>query len=253
MSLLAHVAWGTLFCLPAGFSFAALNLSTFVLSLVAALATYLALRETWTWHHCRGEVASPPSGIGGGETPPLLATLVLVVNPAFVLLSYAFMTDVPFLAWYTLSVWCDLRGLRRGDWRWLALGSAFAALAVLIRQNGIVLPAALGAYLLWQWLRRQRRFPWREGVAALALPAGALLALTALSWAGVLPSRTNALSWINLSLSPAALAVHLFRILLYLGLFALPLTAALALGRLRNPFSDRKRVSDLPASENQIQ
>jgi hypothetical protein len=217
MSLFAHAAWGALFCLPAGFSFAALNLSTFVLSLAAALATYLGLRELAGW------AKADPAWAGWA----LLGALLLVVNPAFVLLSYSYMTDVPFLAWYSLAAWCDLRGLRLGRQRWLWLGAACAAVATLIRQNGVVLPAALAAYLLWGWLRRQRPFPARELLAALFLPAATLAALTALSRLGVIPSRTDALSWVNLGLAPAALAANLFRILLYLGLFALPLSAAL--------------------------
>jgi hypothetical protein len=230
MSLFGHVLWGALFSLPAGFSFGAVNLSTFVLSLVASLGTYLALREL--------------AGADAEGTAPLAGALALVVNPAFIVLSYSYMTDVPFLAWYTLAAWCYLRGLRRRDWRWLALGSAFATLGVLIRQNGIVLPAALGAYFVWRWAGLRQRL-WRGApaqsnrglgplplLAGVGLPAGALVVLTALSRLGVLPSRTNALQWISLNLSPALL-VDVFRITLYLGLFLLPLSLAFFFGALR--------------------
>lgn len=215
MSLFAHVWWGALFSLPAGFSFAAVNLSTFVLSFITIAASYLALRE-----------------LSFSRQASLMGAGVLLVNPAFLLLSYSYMTDVPFLAWFTLAVWCYLRGLRLKDWRWLALGSLFATLSVLIRQNGIVLPAALGTYLGWQWLRRQRGFPWREGIAGAALPLVALITLTALSYVGIMPDRSNALIWINDALSLPALGADLFRILLYLGLFALPLTVPMSLGLL---------------------
>ena len=211
MSLLAHVAWGALFSLPAGFSFAALNLSTWVLAFVLACASYAALREL--------DFAPLPSLMGAG---------VVLANPAVVLLSYSFMTDVPFLAWYTLAFWCYIRGLRRSAWPWLLAGSVFATIAVLIRQNGVVLPAALVAYVGWEWLRRRRPFPLRPALAAAALPVVALVVLTALSMAGVLSSRTNALAWIGAP-APARWAADLFRMALYLGLFMLPLTLAAGL------------------------
>lgn len=231
MSLLAHVGWGALFCLPAGFSFSALNLSTFLLSMVAAGASYLALREL--------SFSKWASVVGAG---------VVVVNPAVVLLSYSYMTDVPFLAWFTLSTWCNLRGLRRHDVRWLLLGSVFATLAVLIRQNGIVLPAAWCAYLLWQWVRGRRSFPWAEGLASVVLPILALIGLTGLSWAGVLPQRTNILTWFNYELLFSTLLAHLFRILLYLGLFMLPLTIPMAIGFLWPDGRWRIRRAIVPAA-----
>lgn len=225
MSLFAHVWWGALFSLPAGFSFGAVNLSTFLLSFVAALASYFALRE-----------------LSLSRTFSLVGAGAIVVNPAFVVLSYSYMTDVSFLAWFTLGVWSYVRGLRRDDWRWLLLGSAFATLSVLVRQNGVVLPAALAAYLAWQWLRhppsppraggarQQRNFPWREGLAGVLLPFVSLVTLTVLSQVGIMPDRANALIWLDDGLTLPALGVDLFRILLYMGLFMLPLTLPMGLG-----------------------
>jgi len=47
-NLLGQVLWGALFCLPLGFSFTALRLSTASLGLVGILATYGILRELKT-------------------------------------------------------------------------------------------------------------------------------------------------------------------------------------------------------------
>ena len=215
MSQVIHVWWGALFSLPAGFSFGAVNLSSYVLSFVTVLASYLTLRE-----------------LPLGRWFSLVGALLIVVNPAFILLSYSYMTDVPFLAWFTLGMWAYVRGLRREDWRWLVLGSVFATLAVLIRQNGLMLPAALGAYLGWHWLRRQRGVPWREGLAAALLPVLAMVVLTILSRVGIMPDKANALGWLDSGLTHLAPVAEVFRILLYLGLFALPLTVPAALGRL---------------------
>lgn len=209
MSQLAHLGWGVLAARLAGFSFATLNASTFVLSLAAVLASYALLRE-----------------LGMERGLSLLGAGVLLANPAFILLSYSYMTDVPFLAWLSLALWMYVRGVRRGGVGWYALGAVFAALAVLVRQNGIVLPAALGAYLLWEWLRRRRPFPWREGLAGILMPALALLVLMALPRLGIMPARADVLMWIDRNLTIAGLALKLFQLLLYMGLFLLPITAA---------------------------
>lgn len=209
MSQLAHLGWGVLASWLAGFSFAVLNASTFLLSLTAVLASYALLREL---------------GLEPGLS--LLGAVVLLVNPAHVLLSYSYMTDVPFLAWLSLALWMYARGVRRGGMVWYGLGAVFAGLAVLVRQNGIVLPAALGAYLLWAWSRRRRPFPWREVLAGILLPALALVVLMLLPRLGVMPARANALLWIERELSIGELFAKLFRLLLYMGLFLLPITAA---------------------------
>lgn len=234
MSLFAHVLWGALFSLPAGFSFAALNLSTFVLSFITVVASYAALREV---------DFSPWQSLAGAG--------LLLVNPAFVLLSYSFMTDIPFLAWYSLAFWAYLRGLRRESVRWIGLGSLFAGLAVFIRQNGVVLPAAFGAYLLWRWWRRDRlawrAVPWKEALAGALLPLAALVFLTLLSRLGVMPDRANAFSWLDASFSVGGILVTCFRLSLYMGLFALPLTMPAALFRLFHAGSSFLRTALLPA------
>lgn len=215
MSQLAHLGWGLLASWLAGFSFGTLNASTFLLSLAAVLTSYALLREL---------------GLDRGLS--LLGAGVLLANPAFVLLSYSYMTDVPFLAWMTLALWMYLRGVRRGGLSWYVLGAMFAALAVLVRQNGIVLPAALGAYLLWEWARRRHPFPWREGLAGILLPALALLVLMLLPRLGVMPARADILMWVDRELTVGELAGKLFRLLLYMGLFLLPVTAAAGVGML---------------------
>ena len=77
----AQILWGALFCLPFGLSFSALRVSTSNAPWLGALALYGTLRE-----------------LGRARTDGLLAALVLVVNPVFFLLSFSFMTDVPFVS-----------------------------------------------------------------------------------------------------------------------------------------------------------
>src|SRR5688572_29503308 len=83
---LAQVVWGALACIPFGFSFTALRVSTWLLGIVSLCALYLLLREL--------------------EVPrrdALLGTATLAVYPVFALLSITFMTDVPFLSMTLLA------------------------------------------------------------------------------------------------------------------------------------------------------
>ena len=45
MPLITNVLWGSLFCIPAGFSFTALRLSTLTLSLLGILGSYVLIRD----------------------------------------------------------------------------------------------------------------------------------------------------------------------------------------------------------------
>ncbi len=75
---------------------------------------------------------------------------------------------------------CYLEGLRcddgTGDYRWLWLGSVFAALTFLTRQFGLALPLAV---LLW--LLFTRKLKWRPALAVALLPCVAAIAYFAWS------------------------------------------------------------------------
>jgi hypothetical protein len=127
-NLIAQVVWGALFCLPLGFSFTALRLSTLVLGLVGVLATYGLLRE-----------ARVPAGLA------LFGALVLAFSPIYFALSFTFMSDVPFAAIATAASWLLLRGLHRDSCLEIVGGLALAGVAILIRQVGLALPFAFAA------------------------------------------------------------------------------------------------------------
>ncbi len=78
--LFPQAYWGALFCLPFGFSFTALRVSTLVLGLVGILATYGIVRQ-----------------LGAGARFALLAAALVAGNPLYFALANTFMTDVPFL------------------------------------------------------------------------------------------------------------------------------------------------------------
>ena len=138
MPLVAQVLWGALFSLPAGFSFTALRLSTLVLGLVGLLVTYGLVRE-----------------VRASRGLAVLAGLSLAFNPLYCLLSFTFMTDVPFFTFSMLGILFLVRGRMRRRRAELAVGFLFTGVALLIRQPAILIPAAFGiSYLLIRGLTR---------------------------------------------------------------------------------------------------
>ena len=83
----AQVLWGALFSLPFGFSFGALRLSTWVISLLGLWALYLLLLE-----------------LGVSRRDSLIGTAVMGFSPFYLLFSFSFMTDVPAMTFTTWSL-----------------------------------------------------------------------------------------------------------------------------------------------------
>src|SRR5579872_3369208 len=82
-----QVIWGALFCLPFGFSFTALRVSTGVTAVGATLGQYCLLRQ---------------SGVSRRDS--WIGTAVLCLNPIFFLLALTFMTEVPFLCVFIWAI-----------------------------------------------------------------------------------------------------------------------------------------------------
>jgi len=134
-----QVLWGALFCLPTGFSFTMLRVSTWVLSAACLCGLRLLMSE-----------------IGVGRAQALLATATLALYPVYFVLSHTFMTDVPFLCALVWFSYAAARALRTERLGWLAVAVLFAALAIGIRPAGIV--AALALPLTIVPLNRWRRW-----------------------------------------------------------------------------------------------
>jgi hypothetical protein len=153
----AQVLWGALFCLPFGFSFAALRVSTWVLAALALAGVYRLSREAG---------ATPGGAAFGAAT--------LAVFPPFVVLSFSFMTDVPML---TVEAWALVyftRAYRNRSTRALWAGTLLTAVASAIRVVGLAPSLGLAAALLFDsrgWGRTRGRFlvPLAAWLAAGAL------------------------------------------------------------------------------------
>ncbi len=124
MSLVAHILWGFVACLPAGFSFTALRLSSAVLGLAAVLSTYGLCLEA-----------------GATRGLAFLCALAVAANPLIFEHALSFMTDTPFLALVLLSMLCFVHSVRSGARVTAALAIVLALAATLTRQTGVVLPA----------------------------------------------------------------------------------------------------------------
>jgi hypothetical protein len=125
MPLVTNVLWGSLFCLPSGFSFVALRISTLVAALFGMLGIYWLLKQS----------RAP-------EWLAVMAALLLGFNPVFYSLSCSFMTDVPFTTLTIFAAIFLLRNLRNNTDRDLFIGTAFVLLATLSRQLALAVPLA---------------------------------------------------------------------------------------------------------------
>ena len=138
-TLIAQFFWGALFCLPTGFSFTALRLSTLTLGLVGIASLYGLLRH-----------------LGADRRIAGLGAAVLAFNPLYINLSYTFLTDIPFLAILIVSSLLLIRGLdfdRNGE---IVAGLIVAVLAMFVRQLGLtILIGFMIAYTLYRGFDRR--------------------------------------------------------------------------------------------------
>lgn len=207
--------WGAPWALLFGFSFGVLRLSTVVLAIFGCGALYLTLRE-----------------LGLNRERSLLGALALAANPVFFVLSFSFMTDVPFLSMMNLAVLCYVAGIKRDQAAWLWAGGLFATAAFLSRQIGFLLPLALlpclslkdrgwprllkqtiplaasllGMGLLWLWMAQS------FGVtSAMALKAGGIRYLFSVSPGDYLGSNVFLLLQVIFAIFPLLIAGMLFK------------------------------------------
>src|SRR6266478_959719 len=209
---LAQILWGALCSQLFGFSFAVLRLSTLILAWGGLVAFFFTLREM--------EI---------GPLPASLGTFLLMCNPVLFMLSHSFMTDVPFVSVMNGSLLCYVRWTKRGHTGDLALGSAFAIVAFLIRQPGATLALApIGYVLLMRLVGETRRvLIWRQRLCLLIPFVGMGLTLGWIHWVHGetrgYQERVEDLSFIW-STSGWIYMRELLHIILHLGLVLWPLT-----------------------------
>ena len=202
--LVAQALWGALFCLPGGFSFAALRLSTAVAGLLGAWGLFFLLRSA-----------------GRNRPTAFAAALTLAVNPLYVNLSHTFMTDVPFVAAALWALAGFVRSFSDPRPRWLWLGLVGSVAATLVRHTGLVLPLAY--FLACRLGPRdavRSRSGWPGAVTALAL-AG--FCACGAAWLDLRPFWMNHGDALASGFrAPARMLERAGEIAIYLGLFGLP-------------------------------
>src|SRR5271166_1417434 len=157
MSLITQSLWGALFCVPAGFSFNALRLSTLTLAAAGILGVYVLFITN-----------------NRSRLLAVTAALTLGFNPIYYELSNTFMTDVPFTTLAIFSSMFFIRCIRRFRYLDLSIACALAVATTLCRQLGLFLPLAFAVALVVQhgfairWLARAI-LPSMVCVAALML------------------------------------------------------------------------------------
>jgi hypothetical protein len=156
---LAQTLWGALFCLPFGFSFSALRVSTWILSVAGLWGFYKLLIE-----------------LGISRRDALISTLLLEACPIYFMLSFTFMTDVPWLAVTNWFAFCFVRAVRTCSDRWLVGAALLAVVAGAFRLTGIILPLVMLATLVLHG------GAWGRNPARLLAPIGALAALLVMTY-----------------------------------------------------------------------
>jgi hypothetical protein len=169
-----QVLWGAMFGAVFGMSLGMMRVSTVVMVAIGAVALYAILRQL---------------GVSRGRGA--IGMAVWLFNPLTFSLAFSFMTDAHFASAMLIAVALYVRGLRpdREDVRWIVAGSVAAAFAFLIRQQGALIPFAVGMYLVATGRLWFRRGDLRRLLAVAAVPAVTVIAYYAwLRWLNDVPN-----------------------------------------------------------------
>jgi hypothetical protein len=231
-NLLPQVIWGTLFCLPLGFSFTALRISTLVLGLLGVLTTYGLLRE-----------------VGANLKIALLGASLVALNPIYFSLSNSFNSDVPSFTFAISSLYFITRGLRLDSKLTTLTGILISFIAILNRQSGIVILVAFGfAFLVKKGLKIKTLL-----IASFPTLVGLLLQATYSSWLNLTAKtpllygfqirnikETFSAGFVTIASTYLENAIIMSA---YVGLFLFPFLAICFISRFKSLSSRNKRLS----------
>jgi hypothetical protein len=131
MSLVFQIWWGTCFTKLFGFSIEILRVSTLAISLLGLIFIYLLLRELdYDWK------------------TGFLMVLLMLFNPFSFPLNFTFFTDHFFISLLFISTYFYYKAFKGNRGYSMVIGSVVASAAILVRQNGILIPLAVVIYLV---------------------------------------------------------------------------------------------------------
>ena len=162
----AQVIYGAAWASWFGLAPASLDISIAFLGAAAALLMYALARRC-----------------GAREWQSLAAAGLLICNPCYLLLSFSFMTEIPFLA---ALLGCHLafagaQGNNRISWLWLS--AILGVIAFAVRPfAGAALIGAIGAILLYDAFRPERERAGLGAMAAMLAPFVLALGACAAIW-----------------------------------------------------------------------
>ncbi|MBD2751790.1 glycosyltransferase family 39 protein [Spirosoma validum] len=210
VNLFVQIGWGALFCLPCGFSFTALRVSTLVAGAFGLWGTYRLINTSTN-----------------NQQTAFIGTLLTMVNPIYLGLSASFMTDVPFYALMVWSLSYLVAGLKQDVTRFILIGLGLAVIALLIRQLGIAIFMGFGlAYLVRKGIHRRSIL-----VAGISVGSGLCVQIAYQKWMKYMMTDMvmyNAqagnlfhLSYYRMQLLSSFIN-NMFVCLMYVGLFMFP-------------------------------
>ena len=222
-ALVFQTVWGAAFAALLGLSFGTLRVSSLVVVGLGGLGFYGLCREL---HLPRAWSA--------------LGMAACLFHPLMLSLAFTFMTDPYLAALLLIATWLYVRALR-GDQThagWTIAASVAAACAVLVRQQGVLLPASIATALLLGRSPQPARKRLGRAVQICTIPAGVALAYSA--WLRYVNGTPWALSlfWTDIAQAGWSGVLGLLPRLavieaLYVGFFVLPLVVSLLPGAFR--------------------
>ena len=155
-TLVFQVLWGSLFGFIFGNGFGTQRLSTVVLFGLSGIAFYSLLRT-----------------LGISYARSALGAAAYLFNPLSFVLAFSFMTDPHYVATMVISVAFYAAGLpiNRPSRKLILAGAFFAGCAFLVRQQGALIPLAIGGWLLVTGQLRFNRRSLIRLVEIAAIPA----------------------------------------------------------------------------------
>lgn len=218
VTLVFQVIWGAYFALILGpivdSTFGALRFSTVVLTALSIPAVYGVCRQV---------------GVERGKAA--LGAAVYAFNPLTYSLSFTFMSDPQFSALMVISTWLYVKGFDRDevDGKSIVWGSVFASFAFLVRQQGLLIPLAVGIYLVasrrWWFNRKGALLALRvAGIPALALTAYTLWLTTIHGVPEQQGEFVKRIREAGFDDSRLLIGRLIFITIAYIGLFVLPIT-----------------------------